>query len=168
MKLNEIITINISDLAMGGEGVGKIGGLAVFVPDSIPGDELKVKLIEIKNNYSRGKMIEIIKPSPDRVAPKCPLAKECGGCQWQNISYPAQLKYKTKIVKDTLERLGKLKGIKVNDIIVSADGIKVRDSADFMSYLGESKSPGDTIKIALIRGTASMEVTVTIGQRPQA
>jgi 23S rRNA (uracil1939-C5)-methyltransferase len=62
-------------------------------------------------------MVDIVKPSPDRVTPKCPLSKDCGGCQWQNISYPAQLKYKTKIVRETLERIGKLKNIKVNDII---------------------------------------------------
>ena len=117
MKLNETINLKIDDLAMGGEGVGKANGLAVFVPDSVPGDELKVKLIDLKKNFARGKTIDIVKPSPDRVTPKCPLSNDCGGCQWQNISYPAQLKYKTKIVRETLERLGKLKNIKVNDII---------------------------------------------------
>jgi len=116
MKLNDMITFNIDDLAMGGEGVGRSGGQVIFVPDSVPGDELKVKLTELKKNFARGKIIDIVKPSPDRVAPKCPLSKDCGGCQWQNISYPAQLMYKTKIVRETLERLGKLK-VNVNDII---------------------------------------------------
>ena len=116
MKLNETINIRIDDLAMGGDGVGRSGGLAIFVPDSVPGDELKVKLIELKKNFARAKIIDIVKPSPDRVTPKCPLSKDCGGCQWQSISYPVQLKYKTKIVQETLDRLGKLK-VKVNDII---------------------------------------------------
>jgi len=124
MRTSEIINIKINDLAMGGEGVGKFegpstslrAGMAVFVPDSVPGDELKIQLVESKKNFGRGKIINISKPSPDRVEPKCPLANICGGCQWQHISYPAQLKYKTKIVQDTLERLGKLK-VKVNDII---------------------------------------------------
>jgi len=117
MKLNETINLKIDDLAMGGDGVGKASGMAVFVPDSIPGDELKVKLVDVKKNYARGKIINIIKPSPDRVAPKCPLASVCGGCQWQHIGYPTQLRYKTKIVKDTLERIGKIKGANVKDII---------------------------------------------------
>jgi 23S rRNA (uracil1939-C5)-methyltransferase len=121
MKLNEIVNLTINDLAMGGEGVGRHGGLAVFVPDSIPGDELKVKLFDIKKNFARGIIVNIIKPSPDRVALKCPLGRDCGGCQWQNISYPAQLRFKTKIVKDTLERLGHLKQLKVNDIIGMSD-----------------------------------------------
>ena len=116
MKLNETINLKIDDLAMGGEGVGRTGGQVVFVPDSVPGDELNVKLIDLRKNFARGKIINITKPSPDRVTPKCPLSKDCGGCQWQNISYHAQLKYKTKIVQETLERLGKLK-VNVNDII---------------------------------------------------
>jgi 23S rRNA (uracil1939-C5)-methyltransferase len=121
MKLNETVNLRIDDLAMGGEGVGRFGGLAVFVPDAVPGDELKVKLFDIKRNFARGKIVDIIKPSADRVALKCPLGRECGGCQWQNVSYPAQLRFKTKIVKDTLERLGHLKQVKVNDIIGMRD-----------------------------------------------
>ena len=123
MRINETITIKIDDLAMGGEGVGhspstSLGaGIAVFVPNSVPGDELKIRLIELKKNFGRGEIVEIVKPSADRVAQRCPLAKACGGCQWQHVAYPAQLKYKTKIVKDTLIRIGKLTNIKVHDII---------------------------------------------------
>ncbi len=116
MKLHEIINLGIDDLTYGGEGIGRSGSFVVFVPDSVPGDELKVEIVELKKSFGRAKILEIIKPSTDRVAPKCPLAMECGGCQWQNISYPAQLKYKTKIVRETLERIGKLK-VEVNDII---------------------------------------------------
>jgi len=117
MKLNEIINLKIDDLAMGGEGIGRSSGMAVFVPHSVPGDELKVKIIELKKNFAKAMIIDVIKPSEERVTPKCPLARKCGGCQWQHISYPAQLTNKTKIVRDTLERIGHLKGIKVNDII---------------------------------------------------
>ena len=117
MNISEIISVKIDDLAMGGEGVAKSGGLAVFVPDSVPGDELKVRIVDLKKNFARGAIVEIVKASPDRVDSKCPLSKACGGCQWQHIAYPAQLKYKTKIVKETFSRLGKLSNIKVNDII---------------------------------------------------
>lgn len=116
MKINDMIDIKIDDLAMGGEGVGHYLGMAVFVPGSIPGDEVKIQLNEAKKNFGRGRIVKIITPSPDRVEPKCSLANICGGCQWQHISYPTQLKYKTKIVRETLERLGKL-NVKVNDII---------------------------------------------------
>jgi 23S rRNA (uracil1939-C5)-methyltransferase len=121
MKINETISLKIDDLAMGGEGVGHAAGLAVFVPGSVPGDELKVRIGDLKKNYARGDVVGIIKPSTDRVALKCPLALMCGGCQWQHISYPAQLRFKTKIVKETIERIGHLKQVKVNDIIGMRD-----------------------------------------------
>jgi 23S rRNA (uracil1939-C5)-methyltransferase len=147
MKLNETVNIIIHDLAMGGEGVGRHGGLAVFVPDAIPGDELKVRLFDIKKNFARGIIVNIIKPSPDRVAMKCPLGRDCGGCQWQNISYPAQLKFKTKIVKDTIERLGHLKNIKVNDIIGMKDPWGFRNKIQYP--IANARGGGKDAKIEM-------------------
>jgi len=147
MKLNETINLNIDDLAMGGEGVGRSGGQVVFVPDSVPGDELKVKLIELKKNFARGKIIDIVKPSPDRVAPKCPLSKDCGGCQWQHISYPAQLRFKTKIVKETLGRIGKLKNIDVKDIIGMADPWGFRNKIQYP--IGDAKSEAGSARTVM-------------------
>lgn len=117
MNLNEIIKIYIDDITYGGEGIGRYQGMAVFVPDSVPGDELRAKIIEIKKSFAKAKILEILKPSSDRVEPLCPISQVCGGCQWQQISYPAQLRYKTKIVKSTLERIGRLSDINVKDII---------------------------------------------------
>jgi len=117
MRTGDIINISVSDMTYGGEGIGRYQGMAVFVPDSVPGDELRVRVVEQKKSFAKARIAEIIKPSADRVEPKCPLAKECGGCQWQQISYPAQLRYKTKIVQDTLERVGHIKGLKVRDIL---------------------------------------------------
>jgi 23S rRNA (uracil1939-C5)-methyltransferase len=117
MNLNEILNVKITDLAMGGEGVAHVGGMAIFVPDSVPGDELKVRVFEAKRSYAKARIIEILRPSNDRVEPKCPLSKICGGCQWQQIDYSAQLRFKTNIVKETLERIGKLPNVKVNDTI---------------------------------------------------
>lgn len=131
MKLNELINISIDDLAMGGEGIGRGSGMAVFVPNSVPGDELKARIVELKKNFAKAAIVDVIKPSEDRVAPKCPLAGKCGGCQWQHISYPAQLKNKTKIVRDTLERIGHLKGIQVNDIIGMDDPWSFRNKIQY-------------------------------------
>lgn len=141
MKLNETINLKIDDLAMGGEGVGHAGGLAVFVAGSVPGDELKVKLTDVKRNFARGEISGIVKPSPDRVTPKCPLAMVCGGCQWQHISYPAQLKFKTKIVRETLGRLGKLHNVKVSDIIGMEEPWGFRNKIQYpISKIGNRKS----------------------------
>jgi len=131
MNPNEMIRIKIDDMTYGSEGIGRYNGIAVFVADSVPGDELKVKLTEIKKNFARGQIIEVISPSPDRVPPKCPLANQCGGCQWQHISYPAQLKYKTKIVKETIERIGKIKNVKIKDIIGMQDPWRFRNKIQY-------------------------------------
>lgn len=117
MKTNEIITVDISDITYGGEGVGKSAGMVVFVPGGVPGDELRIKIYEVKSSFARGEIVEIKKPSADRVEPKCPLYADCGGCQWQHINYPAQLRYKTKLVREALGRIGKLEGVRVNDMI---------------------------------------------------
>ncbi|MFH1710398.1 MAG: 23S rRNA (uracil(1939)-C(5))-methyltransferase RlmD [bacterium] len=147
MKLYETMNLKIDDLAMGGDGVGRAEGLAVFVPGSVPGDELNVQLVDLKKNYARGKIIDIVKPSMDRVEPKCPLALACGGCQWQHVSYPAQLKFKTKIVQDTLERLGKLKDLKVSDIIGMEDPWGFRNKIQYP--IGNAKRDMSDAKIVM-------------------
>lgn len=131
MNLNEIISIKIDDLAMGGEGVGKYEGMAVFVPDSVPGDEVEARMVEVKRNFARGVIVKIARPSPDRVEPKCPLARTCGGCQWQQIGYPAQLRFKTKIVRDTLQRIGKLGNVTINEILGMEEPWRFRNKIQY-------------------------------------
>jgi 23S rRNA (uracil1939-C5)-methyltransferase len=117
MREHESIELTIDSLAMGGEGVGRHNGMAVFVPDAVPGDKLKVILTDVRDSFARGRIGSILQPSPDRTTPSCPLASVCGGCQWQHIKYPAQLKFKTKIVTENLERIGRLSGVRVNETI---------------------------------------------------
>lgn len=120
LKIKDQIDLKIDSLAYGGEGVGKHEGMTVFVADAAPGDTLKVEIVSAKKNFAKGEIVEIVEPSPDRVKPFCALANACGGCQWQHIDYPAQLKAKKQIVEDSLNRIGKL-DIPVNDVIPSPD-----------------------------------------------
>ena len=87
LKKGDIIELEIDSLAYGGEGIGKYNGLAVFIPDSVPGDKLKVTIISNKKSYAKGIIQEIITPSPNRIESCCPLSKVCGGCQWQHINH---------------------------------------------------------------------------------
>ncbi|MBI2083176.1 MAG: class I SAM-dependent RNA methyltransferase [Deltaproteobacteria bacterium] len=112
--------ISIERLSFGGDGIGKIEGKVVFVPFSVPGDRLKVRIVESKERFNRGEILEIIEPSPLRVQPPCPVFGRCGGCQWQQIDYPSQLSSKELILRETLERIGGLKGISILPIISSA------------------------------------------------
>lgn len=114
---NEIYTMQVDDIGINGEGIGKVNGYTLFVEEVLPGEEVEVKVVKTKNNYGYAKLENIVKPSEDRIQPQCNVAKRCGGCQLQHLSYEAQLKYKTKKVKDNLQRIGGLEDIKVNDIL---------------------------------------------------
>ncbi len=100
--------VEITSLAYGGKGVGRIGGKVVFVPYSAPGDVVEVEVVSEKKGYSEGELRRIEKPSPARVEPLCPLYGECGGCNLQHIDYGAQLEWKQRILEETLRRVGKL------------------------------------------------------------
>ena len=116
LKNGDITRINIDSLAYGGEGVGKIDGLTVFVPDSVSGDELEIELISVKKSFAKGKIVKIINPSTHRIKPFCALFNVCGGCQWQHISYDEQIRAKKKIVEDNIKKIAHL-DVPVNDVL---------------------------------------------------
>ncbi len=106
MNKNEFYRIKIEDLGNDGQGIGHIDKMAVFVKDTLPGDEAWIKIIKLKKNYAFGKLTELITPSPWRVQPLCEKAASCGGCTLQHMSYEKQLEYKWNKVKECLERIG--------------------------------------------------------------
>ena len=106
MKKNEKIIVTIEDIGVNGEGIGKVEGYTLFVKDAIIGDIVEAVITKPKKNYAYAKMIDIIEPSKDRVVAKCPVARQCGGCQIQELSYEAQLDFKAKKVRGNLERIG--------------------------------------------------------------
>ena len=91
--------VEITALTYGGRGLGRIEGKVVFVPFSVPGDLLSIEVIKERKSYLEGRIKEIIRPSVDRVEPKCAVFGVCGGCAWQNISYPVQLEWKERLLR---------------------------------------------------------------------
>ena len=112
-KRGETLSLTIDDLAFGGEGVGRADGYVVFVPGGVPGDRLRVRLVQARSRFGRGVIEAVEEPSPQRVQAPCPYFGRCGGCRLQHMAYPAQLAFKAKQVVDALERLGGLKGVEV-------------------------------------------------------
>ena len=106
MNKNEKIILTIEDIGVSGEGIGKVDGYTLFVKDAIIGDTVEAVVTKPKKNYGYAKMLKVIKPSAHRVEAKCPVARQCGGCQIQELSYEAQLDFKTKKVRGNLERIG--------------------------------------------------------------
>lgn len=100
------VLLTITDIAFGGEGVGRIDQFVVFVPFVVPGEEVEAELTEVKKQFARARLIRVIQASPDRVAAQCRYFGECGGCQYQHIDYPRQLELKHKQIADLFERIG--------------------------------------------------------------
>ena len=121
VKKNQDYIVTIEDLSVEGEGIGKISegelgkenGFPLFIKDTVIGDVAKVRVIKVKKNYGYGRLMEIITPSPNRVKPLCPVARQCGGCTLQCMTYEEQLKFKRRKVENNLRRIGGLKDIEV-------------------------------------------------------
>ena len=106
MKKNDKFIVTIEDIGINGEGIGKVDGYTLFVKDAIIGDTVEAVITKPKKNYGYAKMLKIMDCSPHRVPAKCPVARQCGGCQIQELSYEAQLTFKAKKVRGNLERIG--------------------------------------------------------------
>jgi 23S rRNA (uracil1939-C5)-methyltransferase len=104
----QLVEITIENLSDRGDGVGKFQGRVVFVPDTVPGDRVVVRLLRVKRDYAHGKFTELLEPSPHRIRPSCIVADKCGGCQWQHIDYQYQLQAKQDQVRQALIRIGGL------------------------------------------------------------
>ena len=106
MKKNDKLIVKIEDIGVSGEGIGKVEGYTLFVKDAVIGDTVEAVITKPKKNYAYAKMLKVLEPSPHRVEKKCPVARQCGGCQIQELSYEAQLAFKEKKVRGNLERIG--------------------------------------------------------------
>ena len=102
VKKNEVFDIVIEDMTNEGEGIGKFQGFPFFVKDAVIGDRARVKVIKAKKNYAYARLEKLLKPGKDRVEPRCPVARQCGGCTLQHLSYEAQLQYKYRKVANCL------------------------------------------------------------------
>jgi 23S rRNA (uracil1939-C5)-methyltransferase len=100
------IDVELTDLAYGGDAVGRYEGRVLFVPGGIPGERVRVEVVEERRGHARAALLEILRPAPERIEPAYPLLTD-SGCQWQHIAYPAQLTWKAHIVRQLLVRIGK-------------------------------------------------------------
>ncbi|MDK9711258.1 23S rRNA (uracil(1939)-C(5))-methyltransferase RlmD [Acidaminobacter sp.] len=123
--------LTITALSEEGEGIGRLDGMAVFIPGALPGETVECHLVEQKKNYARGRLTQILAASPARVSPPCPYFPECGGCQLQHLDYPAQLEAKRVTVQDALERIGGFKGIDVPLTLGMAEPFRYRNNGQY-------------------------------------
>ena len=106
MNKNDIVTVEITDIGVSGEGIGHVDGYTLFIKDAVIGDVIEAKVMKAKKNYGYARLMKVITPSEYRVEPKCAFARRCGGCQIQEMSYDRQLVFKDQKIRGNLERIG--------------------------------------------------------------
>jgi len=102
--------VTVDKPVYGGYCLAAVDGKIIFIPDAIPGEEAAVKITRESKNYSFGEIVEILKPSPLRITPPCPLYPQCGGCSYLCAGYESELAWKKMIIADSLTRVGKISG----------------------------------------------------------
>jgi tRNA/tmRNA/rRNA uracil-C5-methylase (TrmA/RlmC/RlmD family) len=107
LRRGDRVRLAIHDLAFGGEGVGRWQNFVVFVPFVLPGEEVEVELTDVKKQFGRARLLTVLRPSPERITARCRYFGECGGCQYQHVDYPAQLRLKHRQVTELLRRVGR-------------------------------------------------------------
>ena len=127
LKVADIIQIKIDKIVFGGEGLGYYNGFAVFVPMSIPEDELEIEIISVKKTYARGLIKNIIKASPERIDSHKFSFEDFYGCDFAMLKYESQLKYKKLMVEEVMRKIAGLPDIEISDVLASEDVYNYRN-----------------------------------------
>ena len=146
MQKNEVVKVKIEDIGVGGEGIGKVDGYTLFIKDAIIGDVVEAKVMKAKKNYGYARLMNVLTPSEDRVEKVvCPMARKCGGCQIQEMKYPAQLAFKESKVRGNLERIGEVPGELLDQIMHPVVGMDEEGMQPFR-YRNKAQFPIGTDK----------------------
>ena len=127
-----IFDLQLEKFTYGGDAMGRLpDGRAVFVPFGLASERVRIRLTEEKKNFARGELLEILEPSPHRIAAKCKHFGVCGGCHYQNLSYESQLIVKAEILRDQLTRIGKIENPLVAPMVASPSEWNYRNHVQF-------------------------------------
>ena len=137
LKTGDNIRLEITGITHTCDGVGRFDGMAVFVPGAVPGETVSATLVERKKTYARARLLEVIHPSPNRRKPDCPHYWACGGCHLQHLDYNEHLRLKTKLVRDSLQRIADLDKVPVRDTIGMDSPWNYRNKVHFQVHRGE-------------------------------
>ena len=131
LKKNEMVRVRIEDMGHDGAGIGRVDGYALFVKDALIGDLAEVKVMKAKKNYAYARLMRIVEPSPFRVEPRCPVSRQCGGCQLQAMDYEQQLLFKQRKVENNLKRIGGFENLCVQPVLGMEEPFRYRNKAQF-------------------------------------
>jgi 23S rRNA (uracil1939-C5)-methyltransferase len=124
--------VQIQSMAYGGSGLARLpDGSAVFVPFTMPGEEVVIRIREKKRNYSLADLIDMVKPHAERVAASCVHFGFCGGCHYQHLPYRVQVKTKRQILIEQLQRLAGIPVVNIQHVVSSSDEWAYRNALQF-------------------------------------
>ena len=106
MKVRDLLTVSIEDVALGGQGLARVDGKVVFVDRGLPGDTAEVRIVKTNRRFAEARLQRVLEPSRDRVPARCTHLERCGGCRLQELPYPAQAALKERQVREALQHLG--------------------------------------------------------------
>jgi tRNA/tmRNA/rRNA uracil-C5-methylase (TrmA/RlmC/RlmD family) len=113
------LELDITTVAFGGDGIGRVENFVVFVPFVIGGERVEVEIVDVKRRFATADLVRVITPSPRRVEPRCPYYAKCAGCQYQHVEYAHQLELKRNQIRDVFERIGKIAGPPIEPVVGS-------------------------------------------------
>ena len=119
VQVGQRLELEITTVAFGGDGIGRVDNFVVFVPFVIEGERVEVEIVEVKRRYATADLVRVITPSPKRVEPRCPYYMKCAGCQYQHIAYEHQLELKRRQIRDVFERIGKIANPPIEAVVGS-------------------------------------------------
>ena len=131
---NEILELQIEAIGSEGEGIAHVNGYTLFIKDMVPGDRIEARVVKTGKSFGYARCERIIEPSPDRIDPVCPISKRCGGCQFQHLSYEAELRFKQEKVFNCIKRIG---GFKDEDIPM----LPIMGCEEIMHYRNKAQFP---------------------------
>ena len=131
IKKNQLLEMEIDALTGEGAGVGRLDGYVLLVSGALPGERIRTLILRVTPGYGIGKLVEVLRPSPNRVEPNCPAYPRCGGCTLRHLSYAMQLEEKRKQVGDALVRIGGLSDAKVQPVLGMAEPDRYRNKGAF-------------------------------------
>ncbi|MBD2327477.1 23S rRNA (uracil(1939)-C(5))-methyltransferase RlmD [Alkalinema sp. FACHB-956] len=135
-----LVEVTITDLSDSGDGVGRMDDRVVFVPDTVTGDRVSVRLLRVKPQYAHGKVQELLEASPHRIRPSCIVADKCGGCQWQHVNYEYQLEAKRNQVRQALQRIGGFSEVEVDPVLTIGAAFDYRNKSTYPLGIAERQS----------------------------
>ncbi len=141
MKVNDLLNLTVTDVALGGKALARHEGRVVFVDRGLPGDVIEARITRIRRNLAEAGLGRVLTPSPERVAAPCPHVARCGGCRFQDLDYGAQCRIKERQVRETLAHLGGIADPPVRPITPAPEPFRYRNKMEFSFHPGPDGAP---------------------------